>query len=91
MDMTAILGRTAMAQQRPPARLTLFRLVPYIRQRPTLMCYGNVRGNSRLYCVPFHRNDRQNPMLAARGARPNGASLEVNGGGVAQLVRAAES
>jgi hypothetical protein len=34
MDMTANLGRTAMARQRLPARLTLFRLVPYIRQRP---------------------------------------------------------
>ena len=34
MDMTANLGRTAVARQRPPARLTLFRLVPYIRQRP---------------------------------------------------------
>ena len=51
MDMTANLGRTAMAQQRPPARLTLFRLVPYIRQRPDAYVLRNARAEQSIVIV----------------------------------------
>ena len=51
MGMIASLGRTAMAQQRLPTRLTLFRLVPYIRQRPDAYVLQNAGAEQSIVVV----------------------------------------
>ena len=51
MGMTANFGQTAVAQQRPPARLTLFRLVPYIRQRPDAYVLRYARAEQSIVIV----------------------------------------
>ena len=51
MDMTANLERTAMARQRLPARLKLFRLVPYIRQRPDAYVLRYARAEQSIVIV----------------------------------------